>query len=124
MIQLKLPYPPSINHYYERGCDGNLHVGDKGKIYRRQVQMIVALYRIKERYYAKQHLKVSIYAFTPDHRPRDVDNILKCLLDAITDSGIWTNDKQVYDLRVVKNYDVNKKGYVLVSIDEIKQGDT
>lgn len=50
-----------------------------------------------------------------------MDNILKCLFDALTHAGVWGDDKQVYDLHVTKDYDIQKKGYVEVTVSEIKE---
>lgn len=37
-------------------------------------------------------------------RANDADNLAKAVLDAITDAGVWRDDGQVYDLRVVRMY--------------------
>lgn len=39
----------------------------------------------------------------PDVRP-DVDNYAKAVMDAATMAGIWNDDSQVCDLRMVKVY--------------------
>jgi len=36
----------------------------------------------------------------PDRRRRDLDNLLKSLLDAITHAGIWDDDSQVKHLEI------------------------
>ena len=70
-----------------------------------------------------EKLKVTIRAFAPDHRSRDADNILKCLLDSLTKARVWGDDRQIFDLRVIKGYDRNQTGYVEVSVSEIGEQD-
>lgn len=47
-------------------------------------------------------VNVSIDAFYPDRRLRDIDNILKALLDALTRAGMWDHDSQVEALSIRK----------------------
>jgi crossover junction endodeoxyribonuclease RusA len=47
-------------------------------------------------------LRVEIEAWPPDKRKRDLDNILKSLLDALTYAGIWEDDSQIDDLRIYR----------------------
>ena len=119
-INLRLPYPPSINHYYVRTKVG-MAIKPEGKWYRQQVGFLVAIARLPRKFLGNEKVQVTIHAFTPDRIPRDVDNILKCLLDALTDAHVWGNDKQVYDLHITKDYDIQKKGYVEVTVSEIKE---
>ena len=119
-INLRLPYPPSINHYYVRTKKG-LAIKPEGVWYRQQVGFLVAIARLPRKFLGNEKVQVTIHAFTPDRIPRDVDNILKCLLDALTDAHVWGNDKQVYDLHITKDYDTQKKGYVEVTVSEIKE---
>lgn len=119
-INLRLPYPPSINHYYVRTKKG-MAIKSEGKWYRQQVGFLVAIARLQRKFLGNEKVQVTIHAFTPDRIPRDVDNILKCLLDALTDAHVWGNDKQVYDLHITKDYDTQKKGYVEVTVSEIKE---
>lgn len=119
-INLRLPYPPSVNHYYVRTNKG-MAIKPEGKWYREQVGFLVAIARLPRKFLGNEKVQVTIHAFTPDRIPRDVDNILKCLLDALTDAHVWGNDKQVYDLHITKDYDIQKKGYVEVTVSEIKE---
>ncbi len=63
-------------------------------------------------------LRVVIYAFVPDNRVRDLDNILKGLLDALTGAGIWVDDSQIDDLRVIRCEKVSK-GKIIIIITEV-----
>lgn len=121
-INLRLPYPPTINHYYVRTKKG-MAIGQKGKWYREQVAFLVAVARLPRKFLGSEKLKVTIRAFTPDHIGRDADNILKCLLDALTKARVWGDDKQIFDLRVIKDYDQKKNGYVEVTVSELGGND-
>lgn len=41
--------------------------------------------------------------YPPDKRKRDIDNILKCLLDALQDSQLIENDNLINKLSLVKH---------------------
>jgi Holliday junction resolvase RusA-like endonuclease len=42
----------------------------------------------------------------PNVKP-DVDKLARAILDGISDAGVWADDCQVIDLRIVKGYTVN-----------------
>ena len=115
MIQFKIPYPPSVNHYYLRNKFGGIRVGDNGKEFRENVAVwyyqTAAAKKIDSRnvLYPDGKLGVTITAYFPDNRKRDIDNILKATLDAITHirdykicESPWSDDSQIYKLTVVK----------------------
>lgn len=63
-----------------------------------------------------KRLQVWVEAHVPDRRRRDMDNIKKPLLDALTHAGVWHDDCQVDDLRVVRMPVNREGGYVRVHI--------
>ena len=65
-------------------------------------------------------IEVYIDAYPPDKRKRDIDNILKPILDCLTDAAIWDDDSQVDVLRI-RRMEIAKPGYVRVYISEIGQ---
>jgi len=60
---------------------------------------------------------VIVTAYPPDKRKRDLDNILKALLDAMQGS-LYEDDSQI-DQLLIKRGDVIKGGKVRVTIEEI-----
>jgi len=48
-------------------------------------------------------LKIRLYF--GDKRIRDWDNFHKLSMDALTEAGIWEDDKQVCEVNVIKDYD-------------------
>lgn len=52
--------------------------------------------------FGSMRLKVEIEAWMPDRRKRDLDNLFKSVLDCLTKSGVWDDDSQVDDLRIIR----------------------
>lgn len=114
ILRFELPYPPSINHYYVRASSGVV-LGEKGKRYRRDVAFL--LHRYRQSYAGDKRLVVTINLFPPDKRKRDIDNILKCLLDSMEHANVYENDNQIDMLTVVRRQNV-QHGSVKVWITE------
>ena len=45
---------------------------------------------------------VRIEAQPPDRRVRDLDNLLKAPLDALTHAGLWVDDSQIDELTIMR----------------------
>lgn len=114
MITLKLPYPPSVNHYWGQ-VGSRKFLGKKGKEFREQVY-ICSLNARKGA--LKGRLHVQVYLYPPDKRKRDIDNVLKSLLDALEHAYIYENDSQI-DKLCVERKEVAKDGYCEVTIQEL-----
>lgn len=114
MISFKLPYPPTINHYY--GQHGTRkYIKQAGIYFRTDVKKIVGIMKPLE---CDIHLRIFVYV--PDKRKRDLDNILKATQDALTHAGIWVDDSQITHLEVIKKTMING-GMIIV---EIKPNET
>jgi crossover junction endodeoxyribonuclease RusA len=46
------------------------------------------------------HLVVTLTAFPPDKRRRDLDNLPKVVLDSLTKAGVWKDDSQIQRLTI------------------------
>jgi len=115
MIEITLPWPPSVNHYWLRRSDGKgVRVSGPGVAFREACQWQVKAQ--KAAHGLTGPLVVDIVAFMPDKRRRDLDNILKALLDGLTHSGVWGDDSQVVDLRIRRADTVG--GMVMVKVAE------
>ena len=116
MINIRLPWPPTVNTYYTI-ARGRKILSKKGREYK--IAAAGALYRAIPWPRADGRLEVLIDAYPPDKRRRDIDNIVKPILDSLTDCGIWDDDSQVDILRI-RRKQIEKPGYVRVYISEIE----
>ena len=114
MLELTLPYPPSVNHYW-RHVGPRVLISREGHRFRNHVRMILAALRIEP---LTGPLAVCIDIHPPDARRRDIDNIQKALLDALGCGWAYRDDSQIVDLRAIKR-GVVPSGKVVVHIEEI-----
>ena len=107
IFEVTLPWPPTVNTYWRHKVTGKLatvYVSAEGKAYRKAVNYWVLEAATVQRYVkAVGPVRVVIEAFPPDRRKRDLDNILKSLLDSLTHAGVWEDDSQIQDLRIYKS---------------------
>jgi crossover junction endodeoxyribonuclease RusA len=96
-ITMTLPWPPSMNTYW-RTYQGRMIISAKGRDYRKAVAEQVTLQAGALNYQGK--LRVQIEAYRPDNRRRDLDNLLKAVLDGCTHAGVWEDDSNIVDLRI------------------------
>ena len=97
-IELMLPWPPSVNHYW--GQSGNRRfIGKKGVAFRSAVLQECLVGRVQA---IEGRLAVHISLFPPDRRKRDIDNVLKSLLDACEHAGCYASDSQIDELHIVR----------------------
>jgi len=115
MIEITLPWPPTVNTYW-RNYKGRIIISAKGREYRKAVADQVLIQRAAK--HIDHAVKVEIQAFRPDRRRRDLDNILKALLDSVTHAGVMEDDVLVEDLRVFWAKEVG--GMVKVTIKELE----
>jgi crossover junction endodeoxyribonuclease RusA len=112
-IEVFLPYPPSINKYYVHTRFGS-RIGKSGKKYRQDVLQCVMEQGVGLN--INSRICVEIIAHVPDKRKRDLDNILKALLDSLTKADVWVDDSIIDQLTVYRG-EVIKDGLVIVKIN-------
>jgi len=93
-----LPFPPSTNRIW-RQFKGRTILSAEGRKYRQAVQDHLWEYAPRYRVVTLD-CEVSIRAFVPDARRRDLDNLLKASLDALTHAGLWEDDSQIKRLSI------------------------
>lgn len=110
-IQLLLPWPPSVNRYWL--ARGNTRfISKAGIAFREAVERECEQMGIKP---LEGRLAVHIALFPPDRRVRDIDNILKALLDACEHAGCYASDSQIDELHVIRQ-GVFKNGHCTILI--------
>jgi crossover junction endodeoxyribonuclease RusA len=100
-LHFSLPYPPSVNHYWSTTSRGRMYVSRRGKDYRTASAIALLMQRVPRDGIAGP-LRVSLVANPPDRKRRDLDNVLKALLDAIVAANVIEDDSNIHDLRIVR----------------------
>ena len=91
-IELKLPYPPTANHIWAQGGRRTF----LSKRYKKFIDAVgLAVKRLGGELDDAPFYTVRIVAYPPDRRPRDIDNIIKPILDSLTRAGVWKDDSRV-----------------------------
>ena len=119
--RVELPYPPSVNHYWEPRV-----YKKRGKTIRgrrkseKALQFIAAMKLLARRKNAViGRVGVLLTVFFPDRRVRDLDNLLKGVLDGLVAAGVMLDDSQIHDLHVVNSGEIVTGGKIVVSVWEI-----
>lgn len=89
---LKLPWPPTVNHYWKHSRRGH-YISEKGINYRQQIIDIIKQQNLNIN--TQSRIKISITANPPDRRRRDLDNLPKAVFDALTHAEFWADDNQI-----------------------------
>ena len=124
MIELTLPYPPSVNHYKVMG---RLKQSQNGKIYREMVNSpetkrfyyeVFMLVRQKPpKSFDSATISIDLDVCPPDARKRDIDNVAKPVLDALQKAGLYNDDNQVSRL-LIQRCPIISQGQIIVRISE------
>lgn len=96
---ITLPWPPSVNNYWRR-CGDRFYITRKGIYYRAEVAELARPY--KAIFNDDDSIKMEIQAFPPDRRRRDLDNVLKSLLDSLQHADVYNDDYQIDDLHITR----------------------
>lgn len=104
MIAMRVGWPPSVNRYWRHPSSGALAgrhlVSTEGRLYRALVAESALLHAIHRP--ATGRLEVVIDASPPDRRRRDLDNVLKSLLDALVHANVILDDEQIDKLSIIR----------------------
>ena len=96
-VRLSIPFPPSTNRLW-RHWQGRTLISKEGRAYRTAVGQVVAVARPEP--FGRTPVRLSIAAWMPDSRRRDLDNLLKATQDALGAARLYEDDRQIVDLRI------------------------
>lgn len=113
---LTLPFPPTVNTYW-RQFRGRAILSAKGRAYRDAAALAAAGRR---RGKIMGRLLVMIEVYPPDKRRRDLDNLPKGVLDALCKAGVYDDDSQIDDLRIVRRHNV-VGGMVKIHVSQLPE---
>ena len=77
-----------------------------------------AVWELRQQYSGdpiEEKVSVDIVLILPNHRKRDIDNMLKSLWDVMEKAGVIKNDNLIYEVRTLKKVEKGKEG-VLIEI--------
>ncbi len=114
MIEITLPWPPSVNHYWRR-CKDRYFISAEGKNYRETVNYLSL--KARDKFSVEDRLEMIIQAYPPDKRRRDLDNVLKSLLDSLQHAGVYSDDSQIDSLSIERKLPL--RGEVVVTIQSL-----
>lgn len=116
-VNLQLPWPPSVNTYWRHiAMHGRPRVliSKAGREYRQAVCRAAVTAHACVQF--EGELAVSIVAYPPDRRARDVDNLLKATLDGMQAAGVYLSDSQITTLSITKSRTVHPGGLLCVGV--------
>ena len=116
MLELDLPYPPSVNHYWRRVGARTL-ISRGGRAFRQAVCSLLAARGVRP---LSGPLEVEVLVYPPDRSRRDIDNAPKALLDALQHGGAYSDDSQIVRLAIEKGEPV-KGGQTIVRIQQVSK---
>ena len=119
---IELPWPPTVNHYYTV-ANGRKILSKRGRKYKEDAWVLAVAQG--PNYRLEAPISVFIRAYPPDNRKRDLDNLLKPVLDVLTTAGIYEDDSEISDLRI-QRFEPSKPGRIEVIVSgggSAKSGD-
>jgi crossover junction endodeoxyribonuclease RusA len=90
MIEVLLPLPPSVNRLWRTSKGGIMYRSDEYMQWRKVAMWEAAAQAKGAR--IEGLFKVTLRVARPDRRRRDLDNLLKAVLDAVDQAGLVRDD--------------------------------
>ena len=114
IYELRLPWPPSLNRYY-RAVGSRVLISSEGRRYREEVIRIMRMSGVPRH---EMKLRITIHAYPPDRRRRDIDNLLKATFDALQHGGAYSDDSQIVELHAWKHEPIDES-FLIVTIEGV-----
>ena len=115
-----LPWPPSVNSYWRSPPRlGRTILSERGRAYREAAVQLLMVQRLHGRL-TPGRLSIVLSAFPPDERTRDLDNLLKPVLDVLTHAGTIEDDGQFDRLTIERGPKLAPWGLVTLMIRQLE----
>lgn len=122
MLKLTLPWPPSVNTYWRHPSSGKLAgrhlISADGRSYRSCVQLYAIAAKANKN--NSHRLCITIDAYPPDKRRRDLDNILKSLFDSLVHANVIEDDSQFDKIVMTRREVLPGDGKVVISLTDME----
>jgi Holliday junction resolvase RusA-like endonuclease len=118
---IELPWAPSTNKMWKRTRRG-MSLTDEAKAFYENATVGIIQQGLKN-YQWSHRSRVNLHMHFPyDYRviKGDLDNRIKCSLDALTKGLVWTDDDLVDELHVYRHAPSDPKGKVLVVVEKME----
>jgi len=109
---IKLPWPPTVNTYYTI-ARGRKILSAKGRAFKKEAAAWMYEQNVEKG--REGAYSVMIHVRPPDNRKRDIDNLIKPLLDSLVEYGVLPDDSMIFDLRI-QRFDPVKGGEVSLTV--------
>lgn len=100
VLELRLPWPPSLNKLWVPLGRGRLVLSSAGRKYKKAVEDSIWLQRGAK--HISYPIDILLELYPPTDRLKDADNYSKAVLDALTDAGTWDDDSLIESILAVK----------------------
>ncbi len=112
MIELRLSQipVPKTNRYVRRK-NGAVFIPPRVKNWQTR-----AMWELKNQWNGDpidRRISIDITLILPNHRKRDIDNMLKSLWDLLERAGVLKNDNLIYEVRTVKKVEKGREGVLI-----------
>lgn len=104
--------PPSVNNYWLDSGKGRKRLSKRARHFTAVMKRFINPCRYEGL------VSLSVQFAPPNKRKRDMDNILKPILDSLMKCGLILDDEQAYEL-VVKRLPIQKNGKLVISVKKI-----
>lgn len=118
MIDIYLPWPPTVNSYYAvvGSRHGARRISKNGVAFRAAINQAIHE-QLNDPPNLDVRLCVKCLLHPPDARTRDLDNYMKALLDALTHAHVWVDDSLIDQLLLYRG-SISSKGFVRMLIED------
>lgn len=113
-LKLVLPYPPSVNNYWQANGHRRF-ISKEGVKFTKDVQKYVDANNLKG--FGNKQVAVSVMIHPRSKRRFDLDNTLKAILDSMMKAGLYDDDSQIEFIEIARGEQV-EGGQAIVHLYE------